>query len=276
MLRLHVFDLGHFHLDANLLVQESALATLDDPVAPNYMVKFPVPAFLLETDNGLILYDTGCHPDAMLSGDKGRWPEAFQRRAPWDGDATTTVMHRLQERGFRVSDIDTIILSHMHNDHAGCVEFFPDAHFIVSKDEFDCCLRAYAQHSYMSSYIWKDTDMWTKMKLDWDLLEREEGDIQIAPGVTILNLGPGHAAGMLALKVTLANTGCVILTSDCVYNEDNYEKLRKPGVCYDSVGWIRSAKRIKRIAHQNNAQVWFGHDGRQFASLKTRIGEYYD
>ena len=268
--------MGNLKLDANLLVQERAYATLDRPHMENYMIEFPVQAFLLETDEGLMLFDTGCHPDAMLPGEAGRWPHAFQRRVPWDGDSKTTVMYQLEQLGIKPDDISTIVLSHMHNDHAGCVEFFPKARFIVAQDEFSCSLRAYAQHKYMSSYIWKDTDVWTKMPINWDLIQQSDGDVMVAPGVTALNMGPGHAAGMIALKVDLANYGPVIIASDCVYNRMNYEELTGPGICFDSIGWMRTAKRLKKISRETGAQVWYGHDAEQFATLKSGVGEYYD
>ena len=78
-----------------------------------------------------------------------------------------------------------------------------NAEFIVHKDEFNACIGAYAQHRYMDSYIWKDTDVWIKKKLNWHFLECGEGDYELCPGLTILNLGPGHARGVLALKVDL-------------------------------------------------------------------------
>lgn len=274
MLRLHVLNLGRMKMDANLVAQKTSIATLDDPVRPNFMSEFPVPAFLIESDSGYMLYDTGCHPEAMLPN--GRWPEAFQKQCPWDGDETKTPMYILKQMGIQPNDIKTIILSHMHNDHAGCVEFFPKAHYIVAKDEFSASLRAYAQHAYMSSYIWKDTDVWTKLPIDWELLEPDEGDIQLMPGVTILNLGSGHAYGVLALKLDLENTGTVILSSDAIYCACNYNEIRLPGVVLDSIGWTKSCRRIKRIAEQTNAQVWFGHDMEQFKTLKTAPDFYYD
>lgn len=274
MLKLHILDLGRMKMDSNLVAQKASIATLDAPNRQNYMSEFPVQAFLLETDDGYILYDTGCHPDAMASG--GRWPEAFQKQCPWYGNETKTPMYILNEMGISPDEIKTIVLSHMHNDHAGCIEFFPNAHYIVAKEEFSACLRAYAQHAYMSSYIWKDTDVWTKQSINWELLEEDDGDLQIAPGVTVLNLGPGHAYGVLGLLIELENTGSVILTSDAVYCADNYNEMRVPGVVLDSVGWAKSCRRIKKLAKEHHAQVWFGHDMEQFNQLKTAPVYYYD
>jgi N-acyl homoserine lactone hydrolase len=273
-MKLHVFELGTMQMDANLVAAMQFIATAENPTKPNAMATFPVPAFLIESDYGFVLYDTGCHPEAM--GPNGRWPQEFQNMVPWKGDETTTVMYKLKELGLSPKDIKTIIISHMHNDHAGCVEFFPDAQFIVAQDEFDAALRCYATHNYMASYIWKDIDTWSRKKLDWNLIERDEGDIELFKGLTIINLGPGHARGVLALKIDLKNTGTVILTSDAVYCGINYYQMREPGVIFDTIGWRRSTKRLKHIAAQNNAKVWFGHDGEQFATLKKSPEAYYD
>ena len=81
---------------------------------------------------------------------------------------------------------------------------------------------------------------------------------------------------MLALKIDLKNTGTVILTSDAVYCGVNYHQMREPGVIFDTVGWRKSTKRLKHIAEQCDAQVWFGHDGEQFATLVKSPDGYYD
>lgn len=272
-MKLYVFELGSLKLDKNLVVSMSHIAREEHPNCPNEMVEFPVPAYLIETENGYVLYDTGCHPECM--GENGRWPMEFQNRVPYTGDETTTILHQLKQLGIRPEDIKTVVLSHMHNDHAGCVEYFPDAEFIVHKDEFHACLDAYALHRYMDSYIWKDTDQWIGKKMKWTFLERGEGDYELCPGLTILNLGPGHARGVLALKVDLANTGTVIIASDAVYCTENYENEQEPGVVYDTVGWRRSLRYIKKTAAWSNARVWFGHDRKQFDALK-KAPEYYD
>lgn len=272
-MKLYVFELGSLKLDKNLVVSMSHVAWESTPDCPNEMVEFPVPAYLIETEKGYVLYDTGCHPDCM--GENGRWPLEFQDQVPYRGDETTTILYQVKQLGIRPADIRTVILSHMHNDHAGCVEFFPHAEFIVHRDEFQACISAYALHRYMDSYIWKDTDQWIRKKMNWRFLENGEGDYEICPGLTILNLGPGHARGVLALKVELEHSGTILITSDAVYCLENYEKEQEPGVIYDTVGWRRSLKYIKKVADMSQAAVWFGHDRKQFDTLK-KAPEFYD
>ena len=68
----------------------------------------------------------------------------------------------------------------------------------------------------------------------------------------------------------------MILTSDAGYCSDNYNEMRVPGVVLDSVGWAKSCRRIKKLARESRAQVWFGHDMAQFRTLKTAPQFYYD
>ena len=128
-MKMYVFELGSLKLDKNLVVSMSHVARVNDPRCENEMVEFPVPAYLFETEEGYVLYDTGCHPDCM--GENGRWPVEFQNQVPYEGDETTTILYQLEQLGIKPDEIKTVILSHMHNDHAGCVEYFPNAEFIV-------------------------------------------------------------------------------------------------------------------------------------------------
>lgn len=272
--KLYVLDLGSMRMDKNLVASMSLIATEDAPQKANELAEFPVPAYLIESDYGYVLYDTGCHPECM--GVDGRWPLQFQKQCPFKGTEETTVLFRLKELGIEPKEIKTIILSHMHNDHAGCIEFFKGSNFIVHQDEFNAAIKAYATHDYMSSYIWRDMDNWIRTKLKWNFIENGEGDTELFKGLTILNLGAGHARGVLGLKLDLKNTGTVILTSDAIYCRDNFENMREPGVVFDTVGWRKSAKRIKKLACENNAKVWFGHDRSQFDTLMKSSEGFYD
>ncbi|WHH57276.1 N-acyl homoserine lactonase family protein [Petroclostridium sp. X23] len=274
-LKLYVLDLGRMRMDQNLIVSQSIIADSVNPNKVTQHTEFPVQAFLIESSEGYVLYDTGCNPASM--GPNGRWPLEFQQKVPYYGNEECSTLNRLKQLGVAPDDIKWVILSHMHNDHAGCVEYFPKSKFIVHKDEFDAAVHAYATHDYMSSYIWHDIDAWTRQKMDWNFITNSDGDISLLPGLTILNLGSGHARGVLGLHIELQNTGGVIITSDAIYSSDNFgEPLREPGVVYDTVGWRAAAKRIKSLVSQTNSRVWFGHDAKQFEGLKKSTEGYYD
>jgi glyoxylase-like metal-dependent hydrolase (beta-lactamase superfamily II) len=82
---------------------------------------------------------------------------------------------------------------------------------------------------------------------------------------------------MLGLHVKLPRTGHVLLVSDAIYTAENYgPPERYPGVVHDTVGWQRTVTRIRRLAAELGAQVWFGHDAKQFATLTKATEGHYD
>lgn len=272
--RLHVLDLGTMKMDRSLLIEKVNLATADEPRRPAEFIEFPVSAYLLTGPQGPMLFDAGCNPAAM--GPDGRWPPAFQKAFPYFATPECTLPARLQQLGYAPGDIRTVVLSHMHNDHAGCVEYFARSKLFVHQDEFSAALRSYAQHDDVSPYIRKDMDVWLRQKLDWYLVDPREGELTVSSRITVLNLGPGHSYGMLGLLVRLERTGNVILTSDAVYCAENFgPPARRQGVVVDSLGWERTVRRLWNLARAEGAAVWFGHDAEQFASLvKSTQGHY--
>lgn len=273
-MKMHVLDLGRLRADKNLLVSKSIYATSSRPVPPCDFHEFPVSAYLIEHTGGRVLYDTGCHPQAM--GPQGRWPAQFQDEVPFIGGAECCLPQRLRAMGLSADDIDDVVLSHMHNDHAGCVEFFGRSRLLVHEDEFAACMKAYALGRKMDSYIWDDTHQWAGRALNWRLVARDEPDFALAERIRVLNFGAGHAFGMLGLHVHLPRTGHVLLVSDALYTAENYgPPERAPGVVYDTIGWQKTTARIRRLATELGAQVWFGHDAQQFETLvKSHQGCY--
>ena len=274
MLKMYVLDLGRMKLDKNLIVNHSVQATSVEPNKQTEFIEIPIQAYLFETENKYILFDTGVHSSSM--GESGRWTKKTQREIPYYGTEEDSILYRLKQFGLTPDDISLVILSHMHCDHAGCVEYFKNSNLLVNENEFNACIHAYAIHD-IDSYIWKDTDTWIKYKHKWNFIDENEGDLQISPELRVLNFGPGHSRGMLGLHVQLKNTGNIIITSDAVYCNENFgEPLKGSGVVYDTVGWRRTAKRIKKLAIETGAQVWFGHDLNQFKSIIKSTEGYYD
>lgn len=270
---LSILSLGSIFLDKNLFVCNSNFASQRAPSLPNERIQIPVQAFLIRDGERNILFDTGSNINA--TGENGRWPLEFQNQVQYVCTPDETILAQLKRFGLTPDDIDCVVLSHMHNDHAGSLELFNNAQIYVHREELHACLEAYAIYDPMSSYIWKDIDTWLKKQWNWNFVEDGEPDFELIPGVRIINLGSGHTRGDLALAVSLEHYGNVILAGDAIYCEENITpRMRQPGVIYDTIGWKRSAARLVRLAHENNAQLWFGHDMEQFRSLvKTEV--YY-
>jgi glyoxylase-like metal-dependent hydrolase (beta-lactamase superfamily II) len=262
--RLHVLDLGRLRMPASVMVGRGPSPFPD-------IVEVPISAYCIDHPDGRVLFDTGCHPQAM--GPDGRWSQDFQREFTHLGSEECTLPHRLEQVGLGPDDFRYVVLSHMHCDHAGCVEFFRKSQLVVHADELAATVAAYQQRDE-SAYAWHDTNAWIASGLDWRRVRSEEGDLDLNSQVRILNFGRGHAFGMLGLIVHLPDTGKIVLASDAVYCAENLQAIL-PRYMRDPAGYRATLDRIRRLA-ADGAQVWYGHDPRQFDSLRKSSAGWYE
>ena len=121
--RFYILDNGYLELDKNQMVANATLGTIDNPNPPGQWIKIPVYSVLIDhPEKGWILYDTGCHPDGM----KGRWSPMSLKVAPHTCTEDQLLVNQLKKLGLTPADIKTVVLSHMHCDHAGGLYLFKD------------------------------------------------------------------------------------------------------------------------------------------------------
>lgn len=273
-LKLHVLDLGMVRVDQNFIVANSTIVTQSTPDLASKLVDVPISAYFIQGEQGNVLYDTGCHPDCM--GVHGRWTQKHQSIGPFIGGTECTLPHRLKELGITPDDVNFVVLSHLHNDHAGCVEFFRKSKILVHEDEFSGAMRHFMVGDHSTNYILADIAEWVKHPLNWRFIGRDEPDLDLINGVRLVNFGTGHAYGMLGLTVHLQNRRSVLLVSDACYGSTNFgPPSKRPGIMHDSIGYDRTIERMRQIAEEKDLDVWFGHDLEQFATLTKSTEGFY-
>ncbi|UXV29845.1 AhlS family quorum-quenching N-acyl homoserine lactonase [Mammaliicoccus sciuri] len=274
-IKLYVLDNGRMRMDKNLMIAGSNQATLDNPNAPNEMFEFPIYTVFIDHPEAKILFDTACNPNSM--GENGRWINQTQKAFPYTADESCYLPNRLEQINVDPSEVDYVVASHLHLDHAGCLEYFTNATVIVHDDELNGTMQTYARNQKAGAYIWADIDAWIKNDLTWKTIKPYEDNLEIVKGVKVLNFGSGHAWGMIGLEVETQELGTLILASDAIYTAESMgDILKPPGILYDSIGWARSVEKIKRLAKEKNAQIWFGHDGNQFEGFRKSTDGYYE
>lgn len=272
-LKLYVLDLGRIRMDKSLMIARSNLATSSNPNRPAETIELPIMAFYIDHPDGRVLFDTGCNPNSM--GPNGRWPQSMQETFPYIGGEECQLPNRLEQLGIGPGDIPYVVVSHLHMDHSGCLEFFRKSTIFVHDDEFSGALKSYAMNQ--DAFVRADINAWIQNELHWHLVQKDEGDFSLLEGIKILNFGSGHSFGMLGLQVNLPHTGSSILASDALYCKQNYEPpILMPGICHDTLGYRRTALRIRQLALETRSRVLFGHDSEQFATLIKSTDGYYD
>jgi glyoxylase-like metal-dependent hydrolase (beta-lactamase superfamily II) len=99
---------------------------------------------------------------------------------------------RLADFDLKPADIDTVVMTHAHWDHAQNFDLFPNAPMLLHPKE-----RKYAQKPHVNDWA---TPQWTGAAMETHKIEEVvEGD-EIAKGVTVIEM-PGHSPGSIGLLV---------------------------------------------------------------------------
>lgn len=259
-MKLYVLDLGKIVMLGNNPV------TLDQETAP----AIPIHAFLLDSPAGYVLFDTGCHPQAM----EGAWPQELCEN-PYIPGEHVSLPGRLAELGIRPEEISAVVLSHLHLDHAGGAHFFPQAKIYVQQDELEHVMCDAANHTLGEFHQRCDVNNWIRAGLQWAPISNSVWQVSLCPGMTILNLGSGHSYGMLGLSVEL-ECGNYLLASDAIYSGAHYEPVAQlAGVVNNEQGYFKTIEFLRQYAGEHQSKILFGHDMRQFHSLKKSTEGFY-
>lgn len=154
--KLFVLDNGRMSMDKNWIIAMHNPATINNPNAPTQFVEFPIYTVLIDHPEGKILFDTACNPNSM--GTQGRWAQSTQLSSPWVASEECYLHNRLEQLHVRPEEIKYVVASHLHLDHAGCLEMFTNATIIVHEDEFNGALQTYARNEKEGAYVWADID----------------------------------------------------------------------------------------------------------------------
>ncbi|MBC7344041.1 MAG: N-acyl homoserine lactonase family protein [Clostridia bacterium] len=266
-MKVYILNNGYLECDLNQLVANGTIGTVDDKTPAHKWIKAPVYVVLVDHPQAKVLYDTGCHPDAM----KGYWPEALWKAFPYYGQAEHRLENQLKKVGLVPKDIDIVVQSHMHLDHAGNLSLFTHADVYVHKEDFAMGListHSNPDPSTHGAYIKADIEVPCRFKTITE-------DTELLPGIELISL-PGHTPGVLGMVVKLKNSGMLIFPSDAIYRRENYGPPgRFSGIVYDSISFMKSIEKVRALATKGKGQVMFSHDWDFFQTMKL-APEYYD
>ncbi|MCR9139290.1 MAG: N-acyl homoserine lactonase family protein [Alphaproteobacteria bacterium] len=227
------------YAERNERVRKDSFIMDDDHASPHDMDYF---VWVLKNEARTIVVDTGY--------DAG---EAQRRDRPILRDPAEAV----RSLGVDADTVDTVIITHLHYDHAGGLDRFPKANFHLQSAEMafatgPCMCHPTMQMPYTADHV---CEMVKKVYSGRVIFH--DGDGSVAPGVTVHHVG-GHSRGMQAVRVKTA-AGWMCLASDAAHYYENF-LARKPFPIVDSLEHMLEGWKTIQMLAETRDLVIPGHD----------------
>jgi glyoxylase-like metal-dependent hydrolase (beta-lactamase superfamily II) len=229
--RLDLLSDGYFEDEADTFVkrcaEEQSPPSLRVRAKPRIRVGFN--GLLIRGGGHTIVVDPG-------TGDKPRPDKVASYHLEWP----RKFLPAIEALGVSTGDVDMVILTHLHWDHAGAgtrldesghpVATFANARYFTQTRELEAARRDVAAGD-LGSYMPDDFEP----LLDSGRLELLKGDAQILPGIAVREVG-GHSAGLQIVMIGGDGDGAIYLSdliptstqipTDCYLSyDDDIERL---------------------------------------------------
>lgn len=223
----------------------------------------PVLVFYLEGGPKKILVDTG-----VVDGG----PEGNYHGFPLFDSGPEGLKKSLAEIGLVPEDIDIVVITHLHFDHAANIGLFPNAQFIIQKKEWE-----YAKAPLPIQRGVYLTELLSQLE-SYDLVLADDG-YEVTDGIKVICV-PGHTKGQQAIVVNTRD-GNYVIAGDLTYTYMNIypdtaefidmfgsiipvtpqpgHAFYPPGIHTDLTDWYDSIWRVLAIAGSRK-RIIPGHD----------------
>src|SRR6266516_7674888 len=198
----------------------------------------PINAYVIEHASGLILFDTG--QDRASVTDDTYFPGGvtgflYDRLARFEIGEDETLTAGLATLGYAPADVDTAILSHLHQDHIGGLPELTGADLLVSAAEWAELSKAAPEpRGFLRSHIQLPGLNWHQVSLepasDPAITPFTESLDVMGDGSLVLLATPGHTAGSVSLLVRRGARPPLLLAGDLTYGAEILQRGQLPGV----------------------------------------------
>jgi glyoxylase-like metal-dependent hydrolase (beta-lactamase superfamily II) len=237
-----VFALRYYSRSANKANEFFRYALYGEPDGPIGMDYF---FWLLRNQDRTVLVDCGF--DRERAARAGRSQD-------------TEPLELLARMGVRAGDVDHIVISHMHYDHVGNLELFPNATVSMARKEFDFWTGPFGEKELMQVIVHPEDVQIVRKYLDEGRLQLIDDGAALYPGITATRLG-GHTPGQLMVDVATTG-GQLVLASDAIHYYEEMDRDR-PFNLFDDIGEMYQAYgTLRDLAARADTTVVAGHDPR--------------
>lgn len=161
--------------------------------------------------------------------------------------------------GRRAEDVTDLVITHLHYDHTGFVDAYPNARIWLQRAELEFWTSPLADRGGFA-YLKHDADIARIRALsEAGRVTFLDGDAEIDARVSVHRVG-GHTPGMQVVRVA-SEPGPIVLASDASHFYANVERDHPYGIVYDLGDMYRAFDRLTALAGDAGVIVP-GHDPR--------------
>jgi N-acyl homoserine lactone hydrolase len=212
----------------SLGVDKSAMTYMSGPGTP---LVLPVWAAAVQGAGLKILIDTGI-------SDHARWDAELNPCWREDDEQIETALSQI---GWSVADVDIVINSHLHYDHAENNTLFRNSTLIVSRTEWEYAQAPIPSQVKLYDFAWTDEVV---SVLNYQLVAVDDYDV--VPGLRLIQT-PGHSRGHQSVLLNTAE-GTLCVAGDAACLPENFTRPTPPGGATSIEQGFASLERIRRSA----------------------------
>lgn len=215
----------------------------DEPMALDYYF------WVVREAGSVVLVDCGFSQDAAA-------------KRP-DREVVLPAVEALRASGVEPDEVSQVVLSHLHYDHAGNLDAFPEARFTVQRQELDFWTGPYAVRPAVAAGV-------EAADIEFLVEAERRGRVDVVDGRTrvtdavVMDLVGGHCPGQAVVTVEGPDLD-TLLCSDAVHFYDEVDEVMPHHGVFDLVQMFETYELV-RARQSDGAQVVPGHD----AAVMTR------
>ena len=163
----------------------------------------------------------------------------------------------LRQIGIEAAEVEDVIVTHLHFDHAGNLDMFPKARLHIQDAEMAFCTGRCMCHGVFRAPM-EANDMVSAVRaLYAGRMRFHDGTGEIAPGIRVHLIG-GHSGGLQCVSVPTSR-GTVVLASDATHFWANIRERRPFPIIVDLPRMLEGYETLERLADGPD-HIIPGHD----------------
>ena len=212
-----------------------------DPHEGNMPIDYFI--WVAKNKNRTVLIDTGFNADA-----------AAQRKREF----MRCPAESLSMVGANAADIEDIVITHLHYDHVGNFDLFPNARFHLQDKEMQFATGRYMKYGTLRVAYDIEHVVGMVRQVYKERVQFHDGDSELFPGIGLHFIG-GHTMGLQSVTVETAR-GRVVLASDASHLYHNMWDKNPYRTVFNIGDMMEGHDKLRWLANGNEDLIVPGHD----------------